>query len=128
MTYTEMATRLDVPYCGGCSITARSHRRGFLFLGVVHFGERRFTRRGAKHFLMLVAKAKRQASPEYINDDRLFGWWYIYHDAVEAQAMASQLGFRIPARLFSADRARCRYLARKSTVPVGSKVLKWVRR
>ncbi len=117
MTFSEMAARLDVPFCGGgCGIASwvRDHDAGFVDpFNVVHWRERRFTRRGAKNFLVLVARWERMNDPEMLNDLDIYDWWYPHHDSVRAQAMAGQLGFRIPAHLFDIERERCRLLARK---------------
>lgn len=116
-TFADMAAQLDVPWCGGdCGIDA-SHDRGFLFLDVVHFRERRFTRRGAKRFLMLVAERNRLLDSGYLNDRKRLGAFYVYHDAVVAQGLAGQLGFRIPARAFEMERLRMRSLRQPVTLP-----------
>jgi len=116
LIYSDMAAKLKVPFCpGGCGIPDQVHDQGLYFLGVLHWRDRRFTRRGAKHFLMLIAKARRLSDPEFLNIEG-FDWMYIHNDAVMAQAMAGTFGFRIPARLFDIDRMRCARLAMKRWV------------
>ncbi len=125
MTYAEMAERVNVPYCpGDCGITDRSHDEGFIFLNVVHFRERRFTRRGAKNFLTLVARRRRLLDPEFLNIVR-FDWMYLYNDAVMAQKMARDLGFRIPAHLFDQEREQCRLLARRRKIHLSTYPAIW---
>jgi hypothetical protein len=120
VTYAAMAAKLKVPFCGGgCGMPDQVHEQGLVFLNVLHWRERRFTRRGAKHFLMLIAKAKRLVDPEYLNAEE-FDWMYIHNDAVMAQALAGQFGFRIPARLFDIDRMRCARLAQKRGVKLSN--------
>jgi len=116
MTYRQMAETLGVTFCGGeCGITVMSHDKGFTFLEVIHWRERRFTRRGAKTFLMLIARQKRLLDPEFLHIGE-FDWMYEYNDSVMAQRMAGQLGFRIPAHLFDIERNRCARLAHKRGV------------
>ena len=74
-TISEMATRLDVPWCGGgCGLSKTKHREGCLFLGVVHFADRRFTRRAARNLLLLVARMKRESDDQYLNHE-VYDWW-----------------------------------------------------
>ena len=113
MTISEMARRLDVPVCtGGCGLSATRHRTGMIDpFGAIHYAERRFTKRGAKNLLVLASRHAREMDPEYLNIP-LYDWWYVYADSVAASRMAMNLlGFRLPARLFDHDRARCRALA-----------------
>ena len=120
MTYRYMARILRVPLCdGACGIEERLHDKGVYFLGVLHWHERRFTRRGAKRFLSLVARERRESSSEWLNDPK-FEWMYVYNDAVMAQAYARQLGFRIPGRLFDNDRWQCKWLAHKDGVKLSN--------
>jgi hypothetical protein len=116
MTYREMATQLKTPFCdGGCGMNDELHEQGLVFLNVLHWSERRFTRRGAKNFLVLIAKHKRLSDPEFLNIEK-FDWLYIHNDAVMAQAWAKMFGFRIPGSLFDRDRDRLIRLARKRGV------------
>jgi len=116
MTYRQMAKALYVPFCAGeCGIVTRSHEQGFVFLDVVHWAERRFTRRGAKNFLMLVARRRRLLDPEFLNIPE-YDWIYEHLDSTMAQRMAHGLGFRIPAHLFDMERNRCARLAQKRGV------------
>ena len=130
MTYQEMADQLGVPFCpGGCGITTRSHDQGFLFFGVLHFTDRRFTRRGAKNFLMQVAYRARHIDEFWLNDPR-FDWMYLHNDSVMAQKFAGKLGFRIPASLFDEERERCILLARKRGIKLSRypEVYAWAKR
>lgn len=116
MTVAEMARRLDIAWCGGgCGLSEYRHRRGVMFMGVVHYAERRFTRRGAKALLMLVARMRREADPGYLNIAE-WDWWYVWHDATEASRLARTLGFVLPARLFDHERELCRLLAARRYV------------
>lgn len=108
-----MAEMLAVPVCLGCTVYPSRHMPGFIDpFNVIHWRERRWSRAGSKRFLMMVAKRTRLLDERFLNIPR-FDWLYVHGDAVSAQRMAGELGFRIPAHLFDADRERCRYLARK---------------
>jgi len=127
MTYRQMAAEFKVPFCdGGCGLPDRTHETGLIFLDVLHWRERRFTRRGAKTFLMLIARQKRLLDPEFLNIPE-FDWMYEYNDSVMAQRMAGQLGFRIPAHLFDIERNRCARLAHKRGVKLSKypAIYKW---
>lgn len=127
MTIRQLAERLDVPWCGGgCGLSATRHREGCVFLNVVHFAERRFTRRAARNFLLLVARMDRESDDGYLNIDT-FDWWYLYKDSVTAQRMAQKAGIRIPARLFDHQREMCRLLAARRGVRLSRyrKVYQW---
>jgi hypothetical protein len=123
-----MARQLGITHCGGgCGIDVRSHEAGFLDpFGVLHFRERRWTRAGAKRFLVLAARQRRREDPEYLNTEG-WDWFYEYSDAVAAQRMASQLGFRLPARLFLHEKLRSARLARRRRIPLSQypKVYAW---
>lgn len=115
-TVADLAAAFEVRWCsGGCGLSDRRHRQGFVFLGVVHFADRRFSRRSARNFLLLVARQRREADPQYLNIP-LFDWYYLYHDAVHATEMAGAAGFRIPARLWNDQREQVRLLAARRGV------------
>lgn len=125
-----MGARLGVPTCtGGCGLSATRHREGCLFLGVIHFAERRFSRRAARTYLMLVARMDRESDGGYLNDPR-FDWWYCHHDAVAAQRLAHRLGFSIPSRAFDAQRRECRLLASARGIRLAKyrRVYEWLNR
>ena len=130
MTVSEIARQLDVPVCtGGCGLSVSRHSRGTIDpFGVIHFAERRFTRRGARNLLLLIARRDREADAGYLNVP-VFDWWYVYHDSVTAARMARSLGFVIPARLWDLDREWCRLLAARRGVRLGKyrRVYNWVR-
>ena len=122
-----MAKRLDVPWCGGgCGLSATKHREGRAFLGVIHYAERRFTKRSARNFLLLVALMDRESDQGYLNHE-VYDWWYCYHDSVTAAKMALRCGFRLPASVFDQQRERCRLLAAKRGVRLSKyrKVWSW---
>lgn len=128
MTITEMGTRLDVSTCtGGCGLSVTRHREGAVFMGIVHFADRRFTRRAAKNYLMLVARRDREADAGYLNNIELYDWFYTYLDAVNATRMAKTLGFRLPAAIFNRERSLCQILAANRGVRLSKykKVWNW---
>jgi hypothetical protein len=128
MTFTELANRLEVKWCsGGCGLSTTKHREGCIDpFGVIHFAERRFTRRSARNFLILVARMDRESDPGFLNID-LYDWFYVYLDSVDAARMAKAAGFRLPAPLFDAQRQRCRDLAARRGVKLSKyrKVWNW---
>lgn len=127
MTIEQLARTLDVPWCGGgCGLSATKHREGCAFLGVIHFAERRFTLRGARNFLLLVARMDREADPGFLNVE-LYDWFYVYLDSVEAARMAKVAGFRLRGSLFRDRRQLCLDLATKRGVKLSKyrKVWSW---
>ena len=97
MTYPEVVAKLSIEsVCwGGCGLSDTIHR-GRTFLGVLHFSDRRMSRRGLRHFLLFVARRERLASPDFLNDDRRYFGLYLYLDEMKANAWAAQLGVRFP--------------------------------
>lgn len=126
-TYRAIVDRLgfeQVCY-GNCGISARSHRTGFIFLGVVHWAERKFNRRGLRKFLLLCARRDRLDSPHFLNSVDL--WWAaMYLDERRANEWADQLGIRFPISYSRPERLAV------STVPGLSRrhaaVYAWARR
>lgn len=81
--------------------------RGFIdVFGVVHYSDRRFTRRALRNLLLLVARRNREADPAYLNLPQ-YEWYYLWSDNVTASRMALDLGVRLPAHLSHLDRLRC---------------------
>lgn len=107
MTYAEIAERLGVQrVCfGGCGLGDYAHR-GRLFLGVIHWRERRMTRRGLRRFLLLVARRMREADPDFLNT-RGMAWAHAYFDEQFANQLAAQLRIRFPAVFSAVERERC---------------------
>lgn len=114
---------------GGCGLSERRHERGVLFLGIVHFADRRFTRRGARNLLMLLARREREADPGFLNDP-IFDFLYPALDALRAQELALEAGFRLPARLFDRERAKARSLAARRSAAISRypRLRSWLRR
>ena len=56
----HMALVLDVPTCtGGCGLSKTRHRTGSIDpFGTIHYAERRFTKRSARNYLLLVAEMR----------------------------------------------------------------------
>lgn len=119
---------LDRWCASDCGLSAWRHRRGALFLGIIHLADRRFTKRIAKRLLMLEAQRVRDEEPMILHSPE-WAWLYIYWDAVRAQAMAASFGFRLPSRLFDRERAQCRALAAEQGVRLSrhEKVRAWLR-
>lgn len=87
---------------GNCGLGANRHR-GSIFLGIVHWSDRRVTKRGLRRLLLLVAKRDRFASPGFLNDPGL--WWaHMYLDQRRADRWAEQLGVRFPASYSAPER------------------------
>jgi hypothetical protein len=114
---------------GGCGLSERRHERGVIFLDVVHFADRRFTKRGARNLLMLLARREREADPGFLNDP-IYDFLYPALDALRAQELAGEAGFRLPARLFDREREQARALAERRHVSIRRypKLRSWLRR
>lgn len=126
-----MSQHLGVAWCGGgCGLSATRHRQGCLFLNVIHWKERRFTRRAARTYLMLVARMRREADPGFLNEPDLYDWLYVYIDSTEAGRLAMQLGFRLPAAVFDHQREQVRAMAARRGVKLSkrTKVYAWLNR
>lgn len=117
MTFTDACLALEIKQIcfGGCGLSERRHRLGAVFLGVVHWRERRMSRRALRNFLLLVAKRDREANPEFLNIPELT-WYAIWSDNTEAGRLAARVGIRLPAALSINDRLRTLTLARKRGV------------
>lgn len=113
---------------GGCGLSPWRHRRGEVFVGVLHFADRRMTKAGAKNLLMLAARRERTNDDFWLNTPE-WAWFYEYRDAVRAQDLAGQFGFRLPSHLFDRERARCRALAAEQGIRLSrrEKVRAWLR-
>jgi hypothetical protein len=85
-----------------CGLSATAHR-GTIFLGVIHFRDRRFSRRGLRKLLLLCAKRDRLASVNFLNDPGL--WFaYFYLDERKANEWAAQIGVRFPVSFSAPER------------------------
>lgn len=115
-TYAEIVRRLGIEQVclGGCGLSDYQHR-GIIFLGVIHFRERRFTRRGLRRFLLLVAERSRLADPGFLNGPDQ-EWYALWWDEQRANFLAAQVGYRFPASWSVNERMRSRYLASKTNV------------
>ena len=115
-TTRDLSARLPVAVCeGGCGLSETRHRRGCVFMQVVHYADRRLTVQTARNLLLLAARAEREADPQYLNID-LFDFWYCYADSIRAYNMGLACGVRLPRRAFDRERAECRRLAAKRQV------------
>lgn len=106
MTYSDVIGQLDL---GGicvnprCGLSARAHRRGAIFLDVVHWHQGPVNRRGLRRFLLLVAKRDRLIDPGFLNSPDL--WWaHMYLDERKANQWAAQLGVRFPIAYSAPER------------------------
>lgn len=129
MTIRQLSATLPVAVCeGGCGLSGSRHRRGCVFLNVVHFADRRLTYQTAARLLLLAARAVRAADPGYLNSE-LFDFYYAYHDAVWAYRHAESVGIRLPRRAFDRQRAECRRLAARRGVHLSAyrRVWSWAR-
>jgi len=126
MTIHEAATIYGI-CTGGCGLP--DHWRGVIDpFGVVHYANRRFTRRALRNMLLLLAKARREHSdPRFLNIPE-YDWYYLWWDNVMAYELAMDMGVRLPARLSRLDRLRCRQQARRAGIPLSTRsaIYKWV--
>ena len=129
MTLRGLSVTLPVPVCeGGCGLSAARHRRGTVFMGVVHYADRRLTYQTAARLLLLAARAERESDPRYLNIE-LFDWYYQYADAVRAFRLGEAAGLRLPRRAFTRQRAECRRMAARRGVRLSARrrVWQWAR-
>lgn len=119
MTYPEIVAELDLTHIclGGCGITIRSHRTGFIYLNVVHWQDRRVTRRGLFRFLLLVARRNREDDPGYLNDPK-YDWLYVWIDHRAADDMGHRLGVRFPVEFSRYARSLVFWKAKWAGVPL----------
>jgi hypothetical protein len=113
MTYATVVSRLGLQQvCLGCAITERSHRNGFIDgFGVVHWAERRVTKRGLRRLLLLVARRDRNRlnydtewlTRGFLNDRALY-WAHFYFDEQRANEWAAKLGVRFPVEFSGPER------------------------
>ncbi len=125
MTIKEAAIQMNV--CLYCDLGFEAHWAGTLDgFGVVHYADRRFSRRALRNMLLLVAKRERMADVEFLNLP-IFEFFYLYSDNVMASKWAVALGVRLPARLSRLDRLRCLSLAKRQGAKLSkrSAVYKW---
>jgi hypothetical protein len=129
MTYPEVIEHLGIEkVCfGGCGLNTYRHRGSIVF-GVIHWADRRVSRRGLRRLLLLVAKRERLEDPEFLND-RYLGYYHLWHDEQRANELAAQLGMRFPAEFSRVERLRCLALmGRRKLRPQGyATILDWAR-
>lgn len=125
MTYADIVSRLGfegVCLRADCGLTDNAVRGCLDPFGVVHWRERRVTRRGLRRFLLLVAKRERLAD-RIVNDAapvrgylnaRRHAWLHTYLDARQADRWAAELGVRFPVEFSRQERSECLYLAWRS--------------
>ena len=107
-SYSEIIRTLDdLTLCrGGCRANGwtdrLTHRSGYATINarVIHWQERRPTRRGLRNFLKLAAVAGIWPSSER--------WIDLYAQNVRAQQLAKRFGVRFPRAWSATDRARIR--------------------
>jgi hypothetical protein len=103
---------------GGCGLNDYRHR-GSIFLNVIHWRERRVTRRGLLRFLLLVARRNREKDPGYLND-RKFRFLYTWIDHRAADDMAGLLGIRFPVAFSRRERAGVLWDAMRQNIHLAS--------
>lgn len=113
MKYADVVRDLGLEQVcpGGCGLDDYRHR-GTIFLGVIHWRERRFTRRGLRRLLLLVARREREsATSGFLNHPNL-RWCALWWDEQRANGLASELGIRFPAAWSRQERLACLASAR----------------
>lgn len=115
MTYAAVVEKFGLArVCmGGCGLSDRAHR-GSLFLGVIHWRERRMTRRGLRRFFLLVARRDRvapsSADPSaptrgFLNDGSMLAY-HLHWEEQYANMLANWVGVRFPAEFSKRERER----------------------
>jgi hypothetical protein len=104
VTYAAIVEQLglDKVCLGGCGLSDTAHR-GTIFLDVVHFGERRYSKRGLRRLLLLTARRDRLRDPGFLNDPAL--WWaHRFLDELRANEWAAKIGVRFPVSFSAPER------------------------
>lgn len=133
MTFVDVCLALEIKsVCfGECGLSATRHRTGVIDpFDVIHWSDRRMSRRALRRFLLLVARRERMHDPYYLNDPK-YNWQYLHIDNTEAGRLAATLGIRLPAALSRNDRLACLTLARKAGVRLSAShpaIYAWARR
>ena len=114
MTYADIVARLSLAkVCldGGCGLTDNAHRGTIDGFGIVHFAERRVSKRGLRRLFLLCAKRDRLRlnydgqwiTRGFLNDPAL--WWAaMYLDERKANEWAAQIGVRFPIAYSAPER------------------------
>lgn len=127
--YHEIATQLGVQMCRGilpngqtCFAT-RSHERGFVEDGLVHWADRMTTREGVKRFLGLVVEETGQVGLTE-------AWQKLYHRVKMIWLWADQIGVRIPRQAFEHERLQLRAMLLKvpTDAPGRAEAMQWASR
>ena len=116
-TYSGVASQLGIALCGDGWPRNRigNHEAGWTAYGmtIIHWNERRVTKRGLLRFLKLVAKAQMESAHQ---GERFV---VLYWQNVEAYRLARLIGIRLPRSLADPDRAKARlWLARFRNNPL----------
>lgn len=133
MTFVDVSLALEIKsVCfGGCGLSATRHRTGIIDpFDVIHFADRRMSKRALRRFLLLSVRRTRLNDPAYLNHPS-FNWFYLYQENTWAGRLAGLLGMRLPVALSRNDRLSCLTLARKAGVRLSAShpaVYAWARR
>lgn len=115
MTYDQVATHFGVRRCQECAPSI-DHARGQQIGNTIHWRDRRLTRAGLRHFLILIAGTRLVVGREK--------WRRLWAYNVWAASVArKELHITIPLRLSLADRAYVRWHIQSATnVPAAARV------
>lgn len=117
-TYAEVVRRLGIEQVcldGKCGLSDYQHRGIIDPFGTIHWRERRFTRRGLRRFLLLVARRAHENDPGFLNTPET-EFYRLYWREQRANFLAAQIGYRFPASWSREERMRSRWLASKADV------------
>ncbi len=91
----------DEPPCG---LSDTAHRGTVDPFNVIHFRDRRFSRRGLRKLLLLAARRDRLVDPGFLNDERLYWHIHRYLDERRANEWAARIGVRFPVAYSAPER------------------------
>lgn len=101
MTYDSLAQYFGIQRCNACDAKL-NHQTGAQVGNTIHWADRRVTRAGLRHFLMLVAATRLMVGREK--------WRRVWAYNVWASSVArKELHITIPTKLSASDRAYVRW-------------------
>jgi hypothetical protein len=120
MKWDDIAKTFDMRRCAGCQ--TGDHLEGWASRDVIHWADRRMSKSGLRHFLMLIG------SQRLLDVDSMPPWQRIYTLNTWASAIAlSKYHVRLPLDLSAVDRSRVRWFATKDP-SIPAKVRRWAYR
>jgi hypothetical protein len=108
LTYSQVARELGIAWCLGCDQWKTNHGEGSTTIfplneAMIHWTDRKMTRRGLYRFLLLSAPL---VEPSMVSGNR--DWLNLYFACKAVLRMSAMLNVRFPRSYSSTSRARVR--------------------